>query len=309
MDRTPDDRTAGDRTAEGGDIEIRGPETTEDIGFPVGPDRISGTVWHPVGAPRGVIMIHPATATPRRYYRAFASCIAASGIIAMAYDYRGTGESGDPRDHPGMRMRDWMSEDVPAAAAWCRERFPDLPHAAVGHSIGGHAMVLGHGLESVSRFAVVSAHVAATQRIAKRRERLRVGALLTVVGPVLCRTLGYMPGRRLGLGEDIPAGAMLEWGRWTRLPGYFYDGPTMHARERAGAVEAEVLAIGADDDLWASPEQMDALLAPLHRASVERRTYAPAELGVPRLGHHGLLRRGTGEAIWPDLIDWLSRDF
>ena len=33
------------------------------------------------------------------------------------------------------------------------------------------------------------------------------------------------------------------------------------------------------------------------------------ELGVPRLGHHGLLRRGTGEAIWPDLIDWLSRDF
>ena len=87
MDRTPDDRTAGDRTAEGGDIEIRGPETTEDIGFPVGPDRISGTVWHPVGAPRGVIMIHPATATPRRYYRAFASCIAASGFIAMAYDY------------------------------------------------------------------------------------------------------------------------------------------------------------------------------------------------------------------------------
>jgi predicted alpha/beta hydrolase len=280
--------------------------STERLGISVGGDTIAGTLWRPAAGPSGVVIVNPATATPERFYSTFAEYLTSRGLAAVTYDYRGTGASGTPRDHKQLRMRDWMQVDVPAVAGWVRSRFPQLPITAVGHSIGGHAMVLGYGIDELDRFAIVSSHAAYTRSIEPRGERLRVGAILSVIGPTLSRGLGYMPGKRLGIGEDIPAAAMIEWGRWARKPGYFFDDPSMGAAERAAAVDRDVYAIGAVDDPWASPRQMDALISRLTSARVERRTYSPVELGVAKLGHHGLLRRQVGEAAWPELVDWLT---
>ncbi|GEC99889.1 hypothetical protein KVA01_20440 [Kocuria varians] len=186
---------------------------------------VAGTLWLPEGGPSGVVVLHPATATPERFYAAFAEYVTGRGLALVTYDYRGTGRSGDPREHRRIRMRDWMAGDVPAVAAWTRAHFPDPPVSAVGHSVGGHAMVLGHGLEGLDRFAVVSSHLAFTARIKPVPERMRVAAMLHVAGPTTSRALGYLPGRKLGIGEDMPTGAMVEWGSWARRPGYFFDDP------------------------------------------------------------------------------------
>ena len=282
------------------------PVRTERLSVPVGSETVVGTVWLPAQEPSGVVVVHPATATPERFYSSFAEYAVGRGLAAVTYDYRGTGRSGDPREHQHLRMRDWMDGDVPAVAAWTRARFPDLPVTAVGHSIGGHAMVLGNGLEGLDRFAIVSSHVADTRTVTPAKEKLRVAAMLHVVGPAISRTLGYMPGKKLGIGEDIPAAAMIEWGTWARHRGYFFDDPSMDAPARAASVTQDVLALGASDDSWASPAQMTALTARLTSATVEHRTYAPEQLGVARIGHHGLLRRAVGEAVWPELLDWLT---
>ncbi|OXS82722.1 alpha/beta hydrolase family protein [Kocuria marina] len=278
----------------------------ENLSIPVALDAVAGTLWLPEGEPRGVVVIHPATATPERFYAGFAEYVTGRGLAAVTYDYRGTGRSGEPRKNPHLRMRDWMGGDVPAVAAWTRARFPGLPLHAVGHSIGGHAMVLGHGLEGLDRFAVVSSHLAHTRTIAPRKEQLRVAAMLHVVGPALSRTLGYMPGKRLGIGENMPTAAMVEWGSWARRPGYFFDDPSMDATARAAAVTQDVLALGASDDPWASPAQMRALTGRLTSAAVEHRTFTPEQLGVARIGHHGLFRRSAADAVWPGLVDWLT---
>jgi len=269
---------------------------------------IVGRVWLPTDdtAPRGVLVVHPATATPEWFYARFAEFVTEQGLAVVTYDYRGTGASGDPRRHRELRMRDWMQTDVPAVSEWAREAFPDIPRYAVGHSIGGHALTLGYGLDGVTRFALVASHVAATHTIPDPAERLRVSALLTIVGPAFGRTLGYVPGRRFRLGEDIPAAAMFEWSRWARLPHYFFSDPSMHASARAAQVTVPALAIGASDDPWGSPAQIDELVSHLTGTTVERQTFTPADLGVRQIGHHGLLRRGTGERAWPTLIRWLT---
>ena len=269
-------------------------------------DSVQATVFKPAGVPRGVLVIHPATATPQRFYRAFAELATRSGLLAVTYDYRGTGLSGSPRELRGIRMRDWIQRDIPAVARWAAEAFPDLPHYAVGHSVGGHGLILDYGTEALSAAAIVSSHVAASRTIAPWQERTRVTAILNVLGPVLSRAMGYMPGQKLGLGEDIPSAALLEWGGWIRKPNYFFDDPSMQARARAARTRIPILAVGASDDLWASPRQMDQLTAHLDAAPVQRRTYTPDELGVPAIGHHGLMRRGVGEAAWPELLDWLE---
>lgn len=278
---------------------------TQALSIPLGKSVVTATVWLPADAPTGGIVVHPATATPERFYAAFAEYITGRGLAAVTYEYRGTGEAGKPREQPELRMRDWMNDEVPAVAAAARERLAGLPLFAIGHSIGGHALLLGNGIDDVDRFALVASHLAATRRIQSPLERARVAAVLNVVGPALSRTLGYMPSKRLGLGEDMPAAAMIEWGDWARKPGYFFDDPTMDAAQRAAGVTKKVLAVGASDDPWASPRQVDALVAHLTNASVERRTYEPAELGAVNVGHHGLLRRGVGERMWPELVDWL----
>lgn len=279
--------------------------THEDFTVPVDGALIRGALGRPVAEPTSVVVVHPATATPQRFYAGFADAIAARGAAAVTYDFRGTGRSGDPRRFRHLRMRDWMSQDAHAVARWAAQRFPDVPHRAVGHSIGGHALALGNGVASVDRFVLVSSHLGVTQEIEPLGERLRVALILRVVGPLLSRMVGYMPGARLGLGEDIPAAAMIEWGQWSQLPHYFYDDVTMDAAAGAATVDADVLAVGASDDAWASPRQMDALTARMTGARVERRTVTPEQVGVSRLGHHGLLSRRAGESAWDPILDWL----
>ncbi len=269
--------------------------------------QVVGTVRSPAsGAPRAAVVVHPATAVPERLYTAFAEHLAVHGYVAVTYDYRGTGRSGSPRRHRDLRMRDWMGDDVPAVAAWARAHFSAVPHLAVGHSVGGHALALGHGSRGLAGFATVASHAGVTATIPDRGERARVGLVLRAVGPATAKVLGYVPGRRLGLGEDIPAAAMLEWSRWSRLPGYFFDDPTMAAAQSAARVDGDVLAIGFTDDPWATPGQIDAITDHLTRARVERRTWSPADGGVARLGHTGFFRRGLSETLWPSLLAWLD---
>ena len=268
---------------------------------------VVGTVRKPADEPpRGVVVIHPATAVPERLYTGFAEFLAAHGYAAVTYDYRGTGRSGSPRDHRALRMRDWMADDVPAVAAWARPRFGDVPQLAIGHSIGGHALALGHGSRGLAGFVTVASHAGVTATIPDRSERARVRLILRVLGPATARVLGYVPGRRLSLGEDMPAAAMLEWSRWSQLSGYFFDDATMHAAADAARVTGDVLAIGFTDDPWATPAQIDAITDHLTAARVERRTWSPADGGVERIGHTGFFRRGLRDTLWPELLDWLD---
>lgn len=38
-----------------------------------------------------------------------------------------------------------------------------------------------------------------------------------------------------------------------------------------------------------------------------RRTLTPADAGVSRIGHHGLMRRNVRDTLWPDLLTWLQK--
>lgn len=279
---------------------------TEDLTVPVSGTAIRGTLRRPArGRASRCIVIHPATAVPEALYTGFAEYLAGRGAAVVTYDYRGMGRTGSARADRGVRMRDWIDVDAPAMTRWAAERFPDLPQVAVGHSVGGHALALGAGGAAVRGFVTVASHTGVTAAIPARGERMRVGAALGLVGPVRTRILGYCPGWA-GLGEDLPGAAMLEWSRWAKLPGYFFDDPTMAAADRAAAVSVPVLAIGFTDDLWATPGQIEAITDRLVGAAVERRTWSPSDIGVDRIGHMGFFKRAMRAELWSPVADWLE---
>lgn len=270
-------------------------------------DGLGGTLFEPAEEPAAVLVVHPATATPAGFYAGFASFLAENRIAVVTYDYRGTGRSGSPRDHREVGMRDWIEQDVPAMTAWAAARFPGLPQLAVGHSVGGHALALGRGGPGLTAFVLVASHVASIAAIPDRVERLRVRLVLSLLGPALAGFLGYVPARRLGLGEDISVAAVRQWAGWGALPNYLFDDPIMRGAERAAAVTQPVLVIGLSDDPWATPGQVGELAARLPNAQVERRTHTPADAGVQRIGHHGFMRRSARDTLWPDLLTWLQK--
>src|SRR5699024_2760543 len=187
---------------------------TEDLTVPVSGTAIRGTLRRPArGRASRCIVIHPATAVPEALFTGFAEYLAGRGAAVVTYDYRGRGRTCSARADRGGRMRAWIDVDAPALTRWAAERFPDLPQVAVGHSVGGQALALGAGGAAVRGFVTVASHAGVTAAIPARGERMRVGAALGLIGPVLSRILGYCPGWA-GLGEGLPGAAGVGGRRW-----------------------------------------------------------------------------------------------
>jgi len=270
-----------------------------------GTDTIAATLWQAQDA-RAVVLVHPATAVTQRYYEAFAHYLHGLGLHVLTYDYRGTGRS-RPADlrQCTVTMAEWMEDDNAAVTRWAAARFQGLPLLAVGHSVGGHAIALSSATGLLTAGVLVAAHAGITRTVRGAVERARVWCVMRLLAPVLCRMLGYMPGRRIGLGEDLPSSVMLQWSQWTTLPGYFLDDPTMEARRRMARVQVPLLVLGFDDDPWANPRAIGILVQPLVNARVDRRQIAPRDAGLPAIGHMGFFRRQGAQALWPQVADWL----
>lgn len=266
---------------------------------------LAATLW-PASAPKGMVLIHPATAVTQAFYEAFARYLASQGLSALTYDYRGTGRSRSASLRgETVTMADWMFEDVPAVTRWAAAHAPGLPLLAVGHSVGGHALALSGGQPEVRAGVLVASHAGITRTIRGRAEAARVWLLMRVLAPLLCAVNGYMPGRRVGLGEDLPKSVMLQWSRWTTLPRYFYDDPAQDAARRAAGVRMPLLALGFDDDPWANPHAMSILLGGVTGAPIERRQIDPRAVDLPGIGHMGFFRKRSAQALWPLVGSWL----
>ncbi len=252
------------------------------------------------------VLLHPATAVTQLYYAPFAAWLAGRGFNVVTYDYRGTGRS-RPRSLRGVQvsMSDWIDEDVAAVTRWAAARFPDAPLLAVGHSVGGHAIGLSPETARLRAAVLIASHAGASRGVRGRIERLRVRFLLRVLAPVLCALFGYMPGRRIGLGEDLPRDVMLQWAGWTALPRYFFDDPAVDAAARMARVRIPLLVLGFDDDPWATPQAVDMLVGHMVNAQINRGTVRPREAGVPAIGHMGFFRRRCEAVLWKEVADWL----
>ncbi|MBR8226960.1 alpha/beta fold hydrolase [Burkholderia vietnamiensis] len=283
--------------------------TSEPIAFSAADGyALRGTLWSPDAPPRALVLIHPATAVPERLYAGFARFLTTRGFAALTYNYRGIGSSRPARlTKLQARMRDWIELDVGAAIAWARDTHRAVPLLAVGHSVGGHAVGLSAGTAHLRAAVLVAAHAGSTRLIESAAERLKVRLILHVLGPLASALLGYVPGKRLGLGEDLPAGVFREWSRWTALPHYFFDDPTLGAAERFSKQRLPILAVGFDDDPWANRRAIDLLVSYLTGAAVERRQIDPHAAGTGPVGHMGFFRSRPGAVLWPGVADWLAQ--
>lgn len=253
---------------------------------------------------KAMVLIHPATGVTERMYFAFARHLAALGFDALTYNYRGIGAQAR---HVAAGFSTWAALDVEAVTRWAAARNPALALLAVGHSFGGHAIGLCESSRHLNGAVMITSQAGCLRFITPWTERLRVAALLKVIGPLCARLLGYVPGKRLGIGEDLPAQVMLEWSRWTSLPRYFFDDPGMDAAARFSRPRMPVLSVGMSDDPWAPAAAIDLMCRQLIHCPVERRQLSPADSHGQAIGHLGFFRERHATTLWPAVTEWLQR--
>jgi predicted alpha/beta hydrolase len=123
--------------------------------------------------------------------------------------------------------------------------------------------------------------------------------------PPLQRVFGYVPGAKIGLGEDLPNGVFDEWRRWCMSEHFFFDDPSLEATANFPRYEGPLLAVGADDDPWATPAAIDALVAHFTGTQPQRQQISPKALGAEKIGHFGFFRPERREPLWREAADWL----
>jgi predicted alpha/beta hydrolase len=126
--------------------------------------------------------------------------------------------------------------------------------------------------------------------------------------PALTRLVGYFPGRRLGLGEDIPARAALQWAA-RRSPELRPVGTgsddirTRRLLDRCASLQRAALLVSISDDAFATPSGNARLMGYYPGLSpVTHLHFTPAEAGVRRIGHFGFFTRRAGPPLWPRLL-------
>lgn len=218
----------------------------------------------------------------------------------LTFDYRGVGASA-PRALRGYQadFLTWGEQDLAAAVGWARGRGEVL---VVGHSFGGQAyglLAADLGLRGLLAFGTGNGwhgHMAPL-------ERIRVLALWHLLGPVLTRWYGYLPGDKVGLGEPLPLGVYYQWKRWCAREHHWFDDPRLDMSARFATVRGPVVGFNAADDAWAGPQSAQAFLKGYTQAALELRTVAPASVGVAHIGHMGYFRAAVGEQLWPQVLE------
>jgi predicted alpha/beta hydrolase len=287
---------------------------TDDITLPaVDGYPLAATLFLPRGAKRHAVLISSATATPRKIYRRFAAYLALQGCAVLTYDYRGIGGSRPtaPQNHDRPKslagfktsMADWATLDIAAAVNWMRERYRQIPLSYIGHSFGGQALGLLPNNSEVSRALLVAAQ-AGYWKLMTAPEKYRVYMMLNYVGVPVTQWLGYAPGR-LGIGEDLPKDAFLQWVRWVMSPRYLFEDISLVGVANFAHYHGALRAICLTDDPWATRPAIELLCSGFTAIEPEIVTVTPANAGATRIGHFGFFRAEHRDTLWRGAAEWL----
>ena len=103
--------------------------------------------------------------------------------------------------------------------------------------------------------------------------------------PVMTRLVGHYPGKRIGLGVDLPPGVAFNWARWGRNSHYISDGQGQPIREHYRSFSAPICAYSFSDDSYAPRAAVAELLSYYSDARSGQRQLKLSDV----LAHAGML--------------------
>ncbi|WP_299286392.1 alpha/beta fold hydrolase [uncultured Tateyamaria sp.] len=261
-----------------------------------------GRLYLPSGRPFAAVVLNSATGVPQTFYTHFARWLAAErGMACLTYDYRGTGRScAGPMRKVVADMSDWGIRDQTAARRIMRDEVPGVPLWIIGHSLGAIMLPNQSDMDDVVRVIGVASGMVHHSDHPWPYRALALNFWFAL-GPVATRLYGYLPGKPLKFGEDLPAGVFWQWRRWCTSRD-FYDadiGTRMPAPDWQSEARVRLHSF-ADDDLI--PVHCVERLRNVFGPRAEHVTIDAKDHDLDTIGHLGAFSR-RNRAIWGTLLE------
>jgi predicted alpha/beta hydrolase len=221
------------------------------------------------------------------------------GVRVVTFDYRSAAGTPDEMRREDADVDRWSADAAAVLAAVADDAERDgVPITWIGHSLGGQIIpFVDHDrLASIITIAVGDGYWRRNAPALRRK----VPFLWWIAAPVAMAVTGYFPGRKLGLGGDLPSGVLKQWRRWCLHPEYLQiDHPD--APELFAAVTAPITALSFADDEVLSAESTRFLHGLYTGSDQAHRVLRPADVGRERIGHHGFFRKENAD-LWDELV-------
>ena len=261
-----------------------------------------GRLYCPDTRPFVALVLNGATGVLQTFYTHFARWLAAErGIACLTYDYRDIGRSwsGPMRDSVAD-MSDWGIRDQVAARRAMRRAVPDVPLWMLGHSLGAMLLPNQPETDDIARVIGVASGMVHHSDHPWPYRALALNFWFAA-GPLATALCGYLPGKRLGFGEDLPADVFWQWRKWCTSRRFNKDdyGPRLPAPNWTGTGNVRLHAF-KDDSL--TPPHCVARLAEAYGGAAEVVHVNPKDHGLDAIGHLSAFSRRS-RAIWPVLLE------
>ena len=252
-----------------------------------------------------VIIINPATGVKQSFYAHFAAYLANEGFHVYTYDYRGIGASrfGSLKNFDASILM-WGEDDFGAMVKYIRQRHPLYSISVVGHSIGGQIIGLSKLSQAVDSIVMIGSQTPFWRHY-KGTMLPKVWNLWHLMIPLLTQLFGYFPARSLGLFEDLPGPAALQWARWGKNKNYLFD-ELPHKREIFSSLQQPTLVYSFSDDPYAPLKAVEDLLGHYQNLKIEHRHIVPKSISRNSIGHFSFFRKSSEEIFWNEVSLWVK---
>jgi len=264
---------------------------------------LQGILYEAVN-PKAVTVFHGATGVPFHYYRHFAQWLSKTHARhVLIYDYRDNNlKSGKALRASKTTMADWGLHDQPAALDYLLATYPELPLHTIGHSLGGFCVPYhAHNDKIISHTGINAG--AAYWKAHPWSFMLQTILFWFLLGPLVVKILGYLPGQVLGMKTHLPASVYWQWRRWCTHED-FYECEWGNGLETPdlNRFKGKLKLIACEDDKLIPPARVKYLQKFFPSAKEPHfEVLSPKRYGLKSIGHITIFSKKNSK-IWPDIV-------
>lgn len=256
---------------------------------------------------KSIVVFASATGVRKEFYIKFGQYVCQQGYAVLLFDYRGIGESA-PASLKGFvaYMHEWTTKDMNGVLNFLVREKKVENVIWVGHSVGAQLIGLLEKREYIKKVIAINSSTGYWNYFTFPYNWITL-SLWKLVGAPLTLALGYAPMRKLGWGENLPAGVYWEWRKWCLRKNHFQD----YLLEQTSAkafydCHIPFQYIYTSDDYIANDRTTKCLAAFYPNADAQFLKIEPKTFGFKAIGHTGIFRSKHAEKIWPMILQTMQ---
>ena len=249
-----------------------------------------------------ILVIASAMGVKQSFYQEFSEFAEENGISVITFDYSGIGNSlyGDIKSQRDS-LYSWGNRDLETVIKYSIEKFPNHRKVVLGHSIGGQLIGFSPSSVDLDKIILISAQ-SGYWGFWKGADKVKMFLNWYLLFPTLTYFFGYMPSKRFGKMENLPAKVAKEWAKWCRTPNYLFD---YFSEDKTffNKIKGELTSVSFDDDFFAPKKSVDWLNQKFQNVTLKRKHFSPNDFNVTKIGHFDLFKSNFKNSIWKFLLE------